>query len=55
MPGQNVPDRWEHGHDTEARRVPYVGASRAQTRLILTVHAHHASRVAGLLKRDGVP
>jgi hypothetical protein len=39
---------------SEARRVLYVGASRAQTLLILAVHTDHANRVAGLLKRDGV-
>jgi DNA helicase-2/ATP-dependent DNA helicase PcrA len=52
---QNVLDHWEHDKDTEARRVLYVGASRAQTLLILAVHTNHANRVAGLLKRDGVP
>jgi superfamily I DNA/RNA helicase len=52
---QHVLDHWEHGKDTEARRVLYVGASRAQTLLILAVHADHANRVAGLLKRDGIP
>jgi DNA helicase II / ATP-dependent DNA helicase PcrA len=50
----NVLDHWEHGKDTEARRVLYVGASRAQTLLILAVHADHADRVAELLKRDGI-
>jgi DNA helicase-2/ATP-dependent DNA helicase PcrA len=52
---QNVLDHWEHGKDTEARRVFYVGASRAQKLLILAVHSDHANRVEGLLKRDGVP
>ena len=52
---QNVLDHWEHDKDTETRRVLYVGASRAQTLLILAVHTDHANRVAGLLKRDGVP
>ena len=33
----------------------YVGASRAQTLLILAVHTDHANRVAELLKRDGIP
>lgn len=51
---EHVLDHWEHGRDTEARRVLYVGASRAQTLLILAVHTDHANRVAGLLKRDGV-
>jgi DNA helicase II / ATP-dependent DNA helicase PcrA len=52
---QHVLDHWEKDVDSEARRVLYVGASRAQTLLILAVHADHANRVAGLLKRDGVP
>lgn len=52
---QHVLDHWDEGVDSEARRVLYVGASRAQTMLILAVHADHSNRVAGLLKRDGVP
>ena len=52
---QHVLDHWDQGIDSEARRVLYVGASRAQTLLILAVHTDHANRVAGLLKRDGVP
>jgi ATP-dependent DNA helicase UvrD/PcrA len=51
---QHVLDYWEQGLPSEARRVLYVGASRAQTLLILAVHADHADRVHGLLKRDGV-
>jgi superfamily I DNA/RNA helicase len=53
--GQHVLDHWDQGIGSEARRVLYVGASRAQTLLILAVHADHADRVAELLKRDGVP
>lgn len=49
-----VLDHWGQGVGSEARRVLYVGASRAQTLLILAVHTDHANRVAGLLKRDGV-
>jgi DNA helicase II / ATP-dependent DNA helicase PcrA len=52
--GQHVLDHWEHGKNTEARRVLYVGASRAETLLILAVHEDHANRVVGLLKRDDV-
>lgn len=52
---QHVLDHWDQGKASEARRVLYVGASRAQTMLILAVHTDHANRVAGLLKRDGVP
>lgn len=50
----HVLDHWDQGVGSEARRVLYVGASRAQTLLILAVHTDHANRVAGLLKRDGV-
>ena len=47
-------DHWDQRVGSEARRVLYVGASRAQTLLILAVHTDHANRVTGLLKRDGV-
>jgi superfamily I DNA/RNA helicase len=52
---QHVLDHWDQGTASEARRVLYVGASRAQTLLILAVHTDHANRVAELLKRDGIP
>jgi DNA helicase II / ATP-dependent DNA helicase PcrA len=52
--GQSVIDHWDHGTESEARRVLYVAASRAQTLLILAVPSDHANRVAELLKRDGV-
>jgi len=52
--GQHVLDHWDQGIGSEARRVLYVGASRAQTLLILAVHTDHANRVAELLKRDGL-
>ena len=51
VPVQGGPAFLALGRD---RRVLYVGASRAQTLLILAVHTDHANRVAGLLKRDGV-
>jgi superfamily I DNA/RNA helicase len=50
----HVLDHWDQGVGSEARHVLYVGASRAQTLLILAVHTDHANHVAGLLKRDGV-
>jgi DNA helicase-2/ATP-dependent DNA helicase PcrA len=53
--GRHVLDHWDQALPSEARRVLYVGASRAQTLLILAVHADHANRVVGLLKRDEVP
>jgi superfamily I DNA/RNA helicase len=51
---QHVLDHWDQGTASEARRVLYVGASRAQTLLILAVHTDHANRVAELLTRDRV-
>lgn len=51
---RNVLDHWYHGMPSEARRVLYVGASRAQQLLILAVHAVHRDRVITLLQRDGV-
>jgi hypothetical protein len=50
----DVLDHWDRGKPSEARRVLYVGASRAQRLLILAVHTAHRDRVATLLKRDGV-
>lgn len=48
-------DDWHDGRDSEARRVLYVGASRAEKLLILAVHQKYADQVADLLVRDGVP
>jgi superfamily I DNA/RNA helicase len=53
--GQHVLDYWTSSTESEARRVLYVGASRAETLLVLAVHEDHAKRVAEVLKRDGVP
>lgn len=50
----NVLDHWERRMASEARRVLYVGASRAQRLLILAVHAAHRDRVATLLKQGDV-
>ncbi|OEJ41227.1 hypothetical protein AR457_10065 [Streptomyces agglomeratus] len=52
---QTVLDDWEQGYSTEARRVLYVGASRAQQLLMLVVPAAHTKRVCRLLDRDAVP
>jgi DNA helicase II / ATP-dependent DNA helicase PcrA len=52
---QDVLNHWERDTASEPRRVLYVGASRSQTLLILAVHNIHTNRVAGQLKRDGVP
>ncbi|WP_274562401.1 UvrD-helicase domain-containing protein [Streptomyces spiramyceticus] len=52
---RTVLDDWEQGYGTEARRVLYVGASRAQQLLMLVVPAAHRERVCRLLARDAVP
>ncbi|WP_328954067.1 ATP-dependent helicase [Kitasatospora purpeofusca] len=53
--GRTVLDDWEFGFQTEARRVLYVGASRAQALLMLVVPAVQTERVTKLLSRDAVP
>ncbi|RYF49878.1 MAG: ATP-dependent helicase, partial [Cytophagaceae bacterium] len=53
--GQTVLDHWEHGLDTEAKRVLYVGASRAEKILVLILHKSHAPQVLSILHRDYVP
>lgn len=51
----HVLDHWENRVSTEARRVLYVGASRAQRLLIFAAHASHVDRIAAQLAADGVP
>lgn len=53
--GRTAVDAWEDGTDTEARRVLYVGVSRAERLLVLAAHRAHANRVESVLRRDGVP
>jgi ATP-dependent exoDNAse (exonuclease V) beta subunit len=53
--GLTAVDHWEAGTDAEARRVLYVGASRAEKLLILGVHAAQHSRVKTILERGRVP
>lgn len=48
-------DDWEYDAATEARRVLYVGVSRAQRLCILAVPDASTERVAKLLARDAVP
>jgi DNA helicase-2/ATP-dependent DNA helicase PcrA len=52
--GRTVLDHWEQGHDTEARRVIYVGASRAERLAILVVHQDHLEQLERILVRDKV-
>lgn len=46
---------WIEGVSTDARRVLYVGASRAQRLLVLAVHESMIDKVTGVLARDAVP
>jgi len=46
---------WIDGVSTDARRVLYVGASRAQRLLVLAVHESMVEKVVGVLARDAVP
>ncbi|ERS53282.1 UvrD-helicase domain-containing protein [Corynebacterium segmentosum] len=46
---------WKEGKGSEARRVLYVGASRAKRLLILAVHKKHREDVKQILERDDVP
>lgn len=46
---------WREGIGSEARRVLYVGASRAKRLLILAVHNEHLREVKEILERDNVP
>lgn len=46
---------WVEGKETDARRVLYVGASRAQRLLVLAVHDSMIDKVAEVLRRDAVP
>jgi superfamily I DNA/RNA helicase len=52
--GRNVLEEWEAGGNTEARRVLYVAASRAQ-RLLAFGAGKHQDQVAGILWKYGVP
>lgn len=53
--GRNVLELWEQDLEGEARRVLYVGASRAERLLIFAVHKSHFQRVKTLLENDRVP
>jgi hypothetical protein len=53
--GRTALDRWEAGEDAEARRVLYVGASRAKRLLIIAVHNQHIDQLERILTRDEVP
>jgi hypothetical protein len=53
--GRTVIDHWRDSLNSEARRVLYVGASRAQRLLVLAVHSKHSGQVVSILGRDAVP
>lgn len=46
---------WHENRDGEARRVLYVGATRAQKLLMLAVHDSHLDNVLDCVVRDSVP
>ncbi|MDK8881250.1 3'-5' exonuclease [Corynebacterium striatum] len=52
--GDTIRD-WGEGKSSEARRVLYVGASRAKRLLILAVHNKYTGAVKLILERDEVP
>lgn len=56
----HVPDSegvrdWENSRNSESRRVLYVGASRAQQMLALSVDENSFNSVTAILERDSVP
>ncbi|OFT64454.1 UvrD-helicase domain-containing protein [Corynebacterium sp. HMSC05D03] len=52
--GDTIRD-WSEDQSSEARRVLYVGASRAERLLILAVHSRYIDAVKAILERDAVP
>lgn len=52
--GDTIRD-WREDQSSEARRVLYVGASRAERLLILAVQNRYMDAVKAILKRDAVP
>ncbi|WP_436701830.1 UvrD-helicase domain-containing protein [Nocardioides sp. BYT-33-1] len=53
--GKHVLDDWKDGRNTEARRVLYVGVSRARKIAVLVVPPSRESQLLEILERDGVP
>lgn len=53
--GSHVLDDWEQGNNTEARRVVYVGASRARQLVALVVPPGRMDQLKRILDRDKVP
>ncbi|MEU5156141.1 UvrD-helicase domain-containing protein [Glycomyces sp. NPDC021274] len=53
--GRTLLDDWEHGKDSESRRVLYVGGSRAKELLMVFVHQKHRDQVARILDTSAVP
>jgi superfamily I DNA/RNA helicase len=52
--GMTVLDYWENDADSEAKRVLYVGASRAIKTLLLAIHGNHISRIINILSQTNV-
>ncbi|WP_299520125.1 UvrD-helicase domain-containing protein [uncultured Serinicoccus sp.] len=53
--GSHVLDDWEQGKNTEARRVVYVGVSRARQLVALVVPEGRVDQLERILERDKVP
>lgn len=51
----HVLDDWENGHNSEQRRVLYVGVSRARKVIVLVTPAAGKSQLEGLLRATGIP
>ena len=53
--GSHVVDDWQNGVGTEARRVLYVGVTRARSLAILVTPPGRLAQLEQVLRRDGVP
>ncbi|MDR2374130.1 MAG: ATP-binding domain-containing protein [Bifidobacteriaceae bacterium] len=53
--GRHVLDDWQNGENTEARRVLYVGVSRAKKLVVLVVSPSGEEQLTSILQSRGVP
>lgn len=53
--GSHVLNDWEQGANTEARRVLYVGVSRARLLVVFVVPPGRKDQLLKILDRDGIP
>lgn len=54
LDGSTVLDHWQQDRPSEARRVLYVGASRAQRLAVLACHTNHIPQLRKILMSTGV-